>query len=300
MPTFHYFFKKLISSAIFLISVRIMAQQPVPVNLPDPISFNSAAASGICSNDILLYNLRKDPNYKAKEDKMNYEIMKAYRTLVPDTIYLPVVFHIINPNPASITDIQILNGLKDLNDAFGKDGAYAASLGVDTKIRFCIARNDPDGGNTTGITRTESFYSTNLNMDNEDGRLKNLIQWDPSRYINIWLVTNIKGEAYADYMCGSWYRLGVGGYATMPPGGGSLDGIVVSGFGKVMAHEMGHYLGLYHTFEGGCSNFDCLLNGDRVCDTPPDGTVRPSAGCGSPSNTCTTDTLSSYSNGSFP
>jgi len=277
-----------------------MAQQPVPFNIPDSLKLSPAIASGFCANDIMLDRLRKDPVYKAKEDKMNNEILNASRTLIPDTIYLPVVFHIINPNPASITDIQILNGLNDLNDAFGKTGAYSASLGADTKIRFCIAQNDPDGGNSTGITRTETFYSTNLNMDNEDGRLKNLVQWDPSRYINIWLVSNIRGEAYAEFTCGSWFRLGVGGYATMPPGGGSLDGIVISGFGKVLAHEMGHYLGLYHTFEGGCNNFDCLLNGDRVCDTPPDGTVHSSAGCASPTNTCNTDTLSSYSNGFFP
>jgi len=43
-----------------------------------------------------------------------------------------------------------------------------------------------------------------------------------------------------------------------------------------MAHEMGHFWGLYHTFEEfqyGKDNFEsgkCALTGDRVCDTPPD------------------------------
>ena len=99
---------------------------------------------------------------------------------------------------------------------------------------------------------------------------------------------------------GGWFRLQVGGYATMPPGGGATDGIVVGGFGKVLAHEMGHYLGLYHTFEGGCYNADCLTSGDRVCDTPPDNSVRASFSCTLPENSCFTDTLSSYSNGFFP
>lgn len=45
---------------------------------------------------------------------------------------------------------------------------------------------------------------------------------------------------------------------------------------KVIAHEMGHFWGLYHTFEEfqfGKDNFDhsqCHLVGDLVCDTPPD------------------------------
>ncbi|MEO6328326.1 MAG: M43 family zinc metalloprotease [Ginsengibacter sp.] len=281
------------------VSANLLAQQPVPHLFGDSSDLFSRSISHICSNDVMLYQSRKDVAFRAREDKMNLDIQNAMRRMVNDTIYLPVVVHIINPNPASITDAQIINGIKLLNDAFSKSGIYSASPGADTKIRFCIATKDPDGGISTGITRTTSFFSTHLNMDNEDGRLKNLIQWDPSRYINIWLINNIDAEAYADFICGSWYRLGVGGYATMPPGGGSLDGIVVTGFGALLAHEMGHYLGLYHTFEGGCFNNNCLLNGDRVCDTPPDGTVRPSAGCGSPTNSCNTDTLSAHSNGNF-
>jgi len=45
---------------------------------------------------------------------------------------------------------------------------------------------------------------------------------------------------------------------------------------KVLAHEMGHFWGLYHTFEEaqfGKDNFDqskCAEVGDRICDTPPD------------------------------
>ncbi|MEZ4930773.1 MAG: M43 family zinc metalloprotease [Saprospiraceae bacterium] len=37
----------------------------------------------------------------------------------------------------------------------------------------------------------------------------------------------------------------------------------------VLIHEMG-CLNLYHTFQGGCKNDDCLTDGDQVCDTPPD------------------------------
>jgi hypothetical protein len=57
--------------------------------------------------------------------------------------------------------------------------------------------------------------------------------------------------------------------------------------GKIMAHEAGHYLALYHTFQpdsatqlgcygmGGPTNptDNCFLHGDFCCDTPPDATA---------------------------
>ncbi|MEO9012332.1 MAG: M43 family zinc metalloprotease [Ginsengibacter sp.] len=285
--------------AIFICPIVSKAQQRLPQPFIDSSAFSQKKAGNICGNDMMLYKLRQKVNYRAKEDEMNHQILNALGSLAPDTLILPVVIHIINPSPYSITDFQVINGVKLLNDAYSKSGVYAASAGADTKIRFCLAQKDPGGGNTTGITRTTSYFSNHVNMDIEDAKLKNLIQWDPSRYINIWLVTEINAEAYADFSCGTWYRLGVGGYATLPPLGGSLDGIVITSFGTLLAHEMGHYLGLYHTFEGGCYNYNCQTDGDRVCDTPPDGTVRPSAGCASPTNSCNTDTLSAYSNGFF-
>lgn len=268
---------------------------------PDTRSTNTASPRILCSSDQLMTRLRKDSVFREQEKKMNAEILRITLNGVDeDTIItLPIVFHVIDPNPAAITDAQLYSALSDLNDAFGKTGAYAASLGADTKIRFCLAQKDPNGGVSTGITRTTSFYASDMNMNTEDKRLKNLVQWDPQHYINIWIVRNINGEISADFSCGTWSRMNAGGYATMPPGGGITDGIVVTGFGPLLAHEMGHYLGLYHTFEGGCTNNNCLTDGDRVCDTPPDASIKPSASCSLPSNSCTTDTLSSYSNGAF-
>ena len=134
---------------------------------------------------------------------------------------------------------------------------------------------------------SDLFYSVNsrltaedLNALIEDRRLKNLIQWDPSRYINIWIINNMHYEIFAQFNCGTWVRLNGGGYATMPPNGGALDGIVITAFGRLLAHEMGHYLGLYHTFEGlNCANGNCKTDGDRICDTPPDASVRTSFSC---------------------
>jgi hypothetical protein len=41
--------------------------------------------------------------------------------------------------------------------------------------------------------------------------------------------------------------------------------------GRTTTHEVGHYLGLYHTFQGGCTDPGaCRTSGDLICDTEPE------------------------------
>lgn len=210
------------------------------------------------------------------------------------TYVIPVVFHVFGATQSG-SNAPYLDAINKLNKAF--DG----SAGVDTGIQFCLAQKAPDGGITSGVNFIKSGYNT-FDMDLEDAKLKANLQWDPRHYLNIWVVNDIYSEIRATYTGrGGWDRAGAGGYATLPGGpiglGASGDGIVAQGTGTaLLAHEAGHYFGLLHTFEGGCANGDCTVNGDMVCDTPPDNYSL--GGCGQ--NSCKTDTLSSYSNGFFP
>ncbi len=217
----------------------------------------------------------------------------------PGPYTIPVVFHIFE-GVQGTSHTNVAGAVAALNDAFAHLNAFNVNQGVDTNIQFCLAQKAPDGGITNGVNRIKADYF-NFDMDLEDAKLKTTLQWDPRYYLNIWVVDQIYSEISADFSGrGGWQRTGAGGYATLPGGVVGLsafsDGIVAAGMSPgLLAHEAGHYFGLLHTFQGGCKNDNCELDGDLVCDTPPD--KDPTGPCGG--NSCKTDTLSNYSNNHF-
>ncbi|KAL2884672.1 Extracellular metalloprotease [Ceratocystis lukuohia] len=72
-----------------------------------------------------------------------------------------------------------------------------------------------------------------------------------------------------------WYRDGCTILAGTVPGGweGAYSG------GRTVTHEVGHWMGLYHTFEGGCTG-----DGDFINDTPAE--LEPAYECASERNSC--------------
>ncbi len=212
---------------------------------------------------------------------------------------LPIVVHVVHENGLeNISNEQIRLGIAQLNQAFSNTGYFSSTAGVPTSFQFCLAKQDPDGNATIGINRVVSDL-TELNVEAEDASLKNTIRWDTERYINVWLVKEI---------CSNSAGCNVAGYAYLPNAHGTdTDGIVMearwlgtnyAAYTTVLIHEVGHYLGLRHTFLGGCVNDNCLTAGDRVCDTPPDQTTAP-VPCDETVNSCDTDVNSSDTNNPF-
>ena len=229
------------------------------------------------------YHLHEKPA-SAKEEEMNQQILRAFTSTnnrSSEVYELPVVFHLLEEEGAEpISHTLIYREVQFLNQAFNNQGAYYSPEGKASYIQFYLANLSPTGQPTNGIIHHQTPYST-LHSYEEDIRMKDSFHWDTHHYINIYLIN--KGPATA--------------YAHLPHfHGRSDDGIVITyphigqqeALSTPLIHEMGHYLGLYHTFEGGCKNQSCLVQGDRVCDTPPDAGTQFFEGCAY-NNSCNTD-----------
>jgi gliding motility-associated-like protein len=245
-----------------------------------------------CASDNLVKNA---PEILKLQRKIDNDAFKYFNNPTPGINkvnaidYVPVVVHIIHNNgPENISDLQVQTAIADINAKFLASNNY--------QIQFCLAQRDPLGNPTTGITRDVSAYTIET-MELDDITLKNINRWDPLCYLNIWVIQDILSLSMGS---------GVIGYATFPSSHGqNNDGVVIEAgyFGTnatddaVGTHELGHYFGLYHTFESGCTNFNCLTDGDQVCDTPPDQTTF--ASCSPPANSCNTDTDDPSANNPF-
>ncbi len=237
------------------------------------------------------------PAAPAKVKQLEKEYVAAMQADEPKLLEdytLPVVVHIIhNGGAEQLSEAQVQQGIDHLNAAFANTLPYDPDTGVNTQIQFCLAQTDPDGNLTGGITYTQSILTAGGATADQ---IAELIRWEPDTYINIWVVQDICSVTGGNF-CDE-----IAGYAYGPAWQGSFnDGIYVEaadfGFSPavsaVLAHEAGHYLGLKHTFDGGCLNNNCLTDGDYVCDTPPDNSTAYIP-CDEEINSCTTDTDSGY------
>jgi PKD repeat protein len=240
-----------------------------------------AAQHRVCGSDDVHETMLQNPTYRQAmelNEAAYQEFVNQPRTegVTGGTRKIPVVFHFIqcSDNECS-SEAAALSQIEVLNEDFRKmAGTPGAGTGVDTEYEFCLATIDPFGCPTTGMNHVVAPQW--CNHDQADAtQMKGLMQWPPTKYLNVWVPCSITTSNSSGQVIG---------YATFPynltlfP---NLDGIVIHADflgrndptyqGRTTTHEIGHWLGLFHTFQNGCQGATantCAAQGDRVCDTP--------------------------------
>ncbi|MEI8279766.1 MAG: zinc-dependent metalloprotease [Bacteroidota bacterium] len=224
------------------------------------------------------------------DDNLLNKTTGVYET---DTSYIdiPCVFHIIhNYGKENIADTVLYNIIDYLNSTYNlvsfTDTQYVYPefkkyIGM-FHIRFHLAKKDPNGNPTKGITRRVSQWTYGLDVQSDDEAKYDL--WAPSSYYNMWIKNKIGQGSGLTGAVVLAYTTPPSQAAVFPYSDGAIFGAwdgstFIMKIGYTLPHETGHYFNLQHPW--GNTNSPCVSCGDDgVDDTPPTKGHFPGTSCG--------------------
>lgn len=235
-------------------------------------------------------------------EKFNTSARFARRTSIAK---IPVVVHVIyDKNNANISREQIYSQIEVLNLDFRLKNTDASrvpnvfkQLAGDAMIEFELAKRDPHGNATNGITRTKTSLDK-FPYDSSDRyateKLDKFIKkdefgksaWPSDQYLNMWVCSIDNGLL---------------GYAQFPGGPAWSDGVVINNIafgtngiakppynlGRTATHEVAHFFDLLHIWgddNGGCHRSDNVADTPNQAGANYDTPTFPSISCGNGPN----------------
>jgi hypothetical protein len=226
-----------------------------------------------------------------EQKKVELKDRSALQSLTEEqgTVYqIPVVVHIIHNGEtegsgANISFEQIISQIDVLNEDFRRLNADSVNtpsefvpVAADIGFEFVLAKRDPLGLETNGVTRTQGSQVSWGMSDNST--LKAQSYWSADDYFNIWVaplsggllgwaefpVTNLlngledaTGDALTDGVVVNYRAFGS---IDKDPSANLLTDF---NLGRTASHEVGHFFGLRHIWGDGNCGVD-----DYVTDTP--------------------------------
>lgn len=199
----------------------------------------------------------------AEIERRTAQILREKGGRQTQEVVIPTYVHVMagTDGHGDVTDEQIKAQIAVLNRTYsGSESRFAA----DTTFTFELA----------GVTR---YADDRWHRDRQSRGYRSATRVGGPETLNIWLVDFV----YLGIATFPWDYERDPAVDGVRVHWGTLPGGPVKYYneGKTATHEVGHWLGLFHTFQGGCRG-----EGDFVADTPAQGA--PSYGCPIGNDTC--------------